>query len=224
VLSPAAVVSQEVRGELRTALDLRKRIVPVLHEPCEIPRQLKLIERLDFTSSGPGYEANLERLCPWIITGILPPNPESERLKFIDELQRVPDNARAFDKTFTKTIALALSKKLSDKQFDALHDLRVHHNRYGHGARGIVRSLAINRIGEPSWEATQIFDILMQLGFLALSADPRERNHADPSYDYTPLFWGYTNLMRYCGIGQLKADQSPLGAENWLSPKDAPTT
>jgi hypothetical protein len=41
VLSPEAVASSEVRGELRSALNLGKRVVPVLYRPCEIPRQLQ---------------------------------------------------------------------------------------------------------------------------------------------------------------------------------------
>src|SRR5437660_4832616 len=44
VLSPASVESREVRGELRTALDLGKPILPVLYRPCEIPRQLRLVQ------------------------------------------------------------------------------------------------------------------------------------------------------------------------------------
>lgn len=50
VLSPDAVASEEVRGELRTAHDLRKPIVPVLFRTCEIPRLLKLIQYVDLSS------------------------------------------------------------------------------------------------------------------------------------------------------------------------------
>ena len=50
VLSPNAVASEEVRGELRTAHDLRKPIVPVLFRKCEIPRLLKLIQYVDLSS------------------------------------------------------------------------------------------------------------------------------------------------------------------------------
>jgi hypothetical protein len=53
VLSPAAVASGEVRGELRTALDENKPIVPVLYQTCRIPRRLKLIQYVDFTACGP---------------------------------------------------------------------------------------------------------------------------------------------------------------------------
>jgi formylglycine-generating enzyme required for sulfatase activity len=59
VLSPAAVASGEVRGELRTALDENKPIVPVLYQKCRIPRRLKLIEHVDFTARGPDDGAAL---------------------------------------------------------------------------------------------------------------------------------------------------------------------
>jgi NAD-dependent dihydropyrimidine dehydrogenase PreA subunit len=53
VLSPVAVDSREVRGEFLTALDENKPIVPVLYQRCRIPRQLRLIQYVDFTSRGP---------------------------------------------------------------------------------------------------------------------------------------------------------------------------
>jgi hypothetical protein len=62
VLSPAAIQSSEVTGELRTALDGRKPIVPVLLEKCPIPRQLKNIQYVDFTSGDPEDEDALNRV------------------------------------------------------------------------------------------------------------------------------------------------------------------
>jgi len=59
VLSPAAIASREVRGELRTALDENKPIVPVLYQTCRIPRQLRLIQHVDFTARGPDDGAAL---------------------------------------------------------------------------------------------------------------------------------------------------------------------
>jgi hypothetical protein len=44
VLSPAAVTSREVRGELRAALNLGKPTIPVLFRSCEIPRQLQNVQ------------------------------------------------------------------------------------------------------------------------------------------------------------------------------------
>jgi tetratricopeptide (TPR) repeat protein len=49
VLSPAAIKSPEVRGELRTALNAGKPILPILYRQCEIPRQLQLIQHVDLT-------------------------------------------------------------------------------------------------------------------------------------------------------------------------------
>jgi hypothetical protein len=62
VLSPASVQSGEVTGELRTALDERKPIVPVLLEECPIPRQLKNIQYVDFTSGDPEDEDALKEV------------------------------------------------------------------------------------------------------------------------------------------------------------------
>jgi tetratricopeptide (TPR) repeat protein len=50
ILSSTSVDSKEVRGELRTALDKNKTIVPILYQSCEIPRQLRLIQYIDFVS------------------------------------------------------------------------------------------------------------------------------------------------------------------------------
>jgi hypothetical protein len=53
VLSPASVESREVRSEWRTAFRANKPIVPVLYRPCRIPRQLGLLQYVDFTARGP---------------------------------------------------------------------------------------------------------------------------------------------------------------------------
>jgi hypothetical protein len=52
VLSPASVASNEVRAELRVALDENKHIIPVLYEPCNVPRQLRLRQTIDMTQPG----------------------------------------------------------------------------------------------------------------------------------------------------------------------------
>jgi hypothetical protein len=51
VLSPASVASNEVRGELRWALNNSKPIVPVLHQACNIPRRLELTQYVNFAGS-----------------------------------------------------------------------------------------------------------------------------------------------------------------------------
>jgi formylglycine-generating enzyme required for sulfatase activity len=62
VLSPAAVESREVRGELRTALDENKPIVPVIRQACQIPRQLRTIQHIDVSSSGLDDETHITQL------------------------------------------------------------------------------------------------------------------------------------------------------------------
>src|SRR5262245_11961924 len=62
VLSPEAVESNEVRGELHTALAEHKQIIPVIHSRCRVPRQLLTIQHIDFTSRGPSNENALKQL------------------------------------------------------------------------------------------------------------------------------------------------------------------
>ncbi len=62
VLSPAAVASQQVQGELQMALDEKKPIVPVLRQACQVPRLLRLIQHIDFTGYSPDDVATLDRL------------------------------------------------------------------------------------------------------------------------------------------------------------------
>ena len=62
VLSPEAVSSDEVRGELRVALNDRKHIVPLLYRPCQVPRQLLLKQHIDFTRSAEVSGASIDRL------------------------------------------------------------------------------------------------------------------------------------------------------------------
>jgi GTPase SAR1 family protein len=62
VLSPEAVASDEVRGELHVALNAHKHVIPVLHRPCEVPRQLLIRQRVDFTQSTEVSEASLDVL------------------------------------------------------------------------------------------------------------------------------------------------------------------
>ena len=76
VLSPAAVQSREVKGELLTALDLHKSIVPVLYRPCPIPRQLRAIQYVDFTGRGPDDEAALALVLDAL--GVSDPVPRAE--------------------------------------------------------------------------------------------------------------------------------------------------
>ena len=63
VLSPDAVESDEVRGELRSALNKKKRIIPVLYRASDIPRQLQSTQYLDVADSGEMTEALVDDLA-----------------------------------------------------------------------------------------------------------------------------------------------------------------
>jgi hypothetical protein len=56
VLSPASVDSDEVQSEWLSAIDEKKVVIPILYQPCQIPRRLKLIQNIDFTSRSPDDE------------------------------------------------------------------------------------------------------------------------------------------------------------------------
>jgi GTPase SAR1 family protein len=77
VLSPEAVASNEVRTELRAALNSGKRIVPLLHRPCEIPRQLLLTQYLDWSGSTAVSAASLDELAEFLRTAKASRQPQS---------------------------------------------------------------------------------------------------------------------------------------------------
>jgi predicted MPP superfamily phosphohydrolase len=62
ILSPNSSESYEVRCELRTALDGKKKIFPILFKKCQIPRQLRVVQYSDFTRSDSDDDINLEAL------------------------------------------------------------------------------------------------------------------------------------------------------------------
>ena len=63
VLSPDAVSSGEVRGELRSALNQKKHIVPVLYRACAVPRQLQNTQYLDASETGEQTETLVDDLA-----------------------------------------------------------------------------------------------------------------------------------------------------------------
>ena len=196
------------------AVDLEKRIVPLLcfprgEAPPEIPRQLRLYQYIDWGAADPGDETLLEQLVPALKGETILP-PPSERKRFLERIKELPDDARAFDPDLSKTQAIDLTRRLTDAQFMGLHNLALYRQS---GSRGLVRSWALDEIGGPNYQAKVILNTLDTFGFLELSSDPRERNDPDPGYDYTPLFWGYTSLLRYLKVGQLSNDDP----DSWLS-------
>lgn len=50
ILSPNSIKSREVRSELRTAFDENKHMIPILYQSCRVPRPLRLIQYIDYTS------------------------------------------------------------------------------------------------------------------------------------------------------------------------------
>lgn len=62
ILSPAAVASKQVRGELQTALEEHKLIVPLVYKTCSIPRVLRLIQHIDFTRTDLGDDVALDQV------------------------------------------------------------------------------------------------------------------------------------------------------------------
>jgi formylglycine-generating enzyme required for sulfatase activity len=90
ILSPAAVASPEVRGELRTALDESKPILPVLYQACRIPRQLRLIQRIDFTSSGPDNATLLGQVLRALGVSITETSEVFETSEVLPEMILIP--------------------------------------------------------------------------------------------------------------------------------------
>ena len=77
VLSPKSVESNEVRAELRTALDEKKAIIPVLYQPARVPRQLRLLQMIDLTTRGPEDEQGLAEVVE--ATGGMASAPAAQR-------------------------------------------------------------------------------------------------------------------------------------------------
>lgn len=80
VLSPAAAESRQVRGELQTALDENKLVVPVLLKQCALPRSLRLIQYVDCTGqySLDGQKINDVACALRAPPGASSPKPPSE--------------------------------------------------------------------------------------------------------------------------------------------------
>jgi len=62
ILSPDSCDSTEVRCELRTALDEKKLVIPVLYRKCRIPRQLRIVQYFDFSSESKNKETLINQI------------------------------------------------------------------------------------------------------------------------------------------------------------------
>jgi formylglycine-generating enzyme required for sulfatase activity/serine/threonine protein kinase len=92
ILSSQAVESREVRGELRIALDKHKPIIPVIHSACQIPRQLLIIQYVDFTSRGPNDEAALRQLLRTLATSTTD-STVAQHVEATDSQRSIPERA-----------------------------------------------------------------------------------------------------------------------------------
>jgi hypothetical protein len=61
IMSPASSQSENVQDEIGYAFQQRKLIIPVLHQPCDIPFRLQRLQYVDFTKD---YDRALARLLP----------------------------------------------------------------------------------------------------------------------------------------------------------------
>jgi len=62
ILSPDAVDSDEVQGELYTFFKEKKPVIPIVYRDCRIPRRLNLIQHMNFTSSDLGDKTKIAEL------------------------------------------------------------------------------------------------------------------------------------------------------------------
>jgi len=66
VLSPDAVSSRDVRGELRRALNKDKSVTPALYRECDIPTPLLPVQYADFTSGNPAEVSAIQHLIEFL--------------------------------------------------------------------------------------------------------------------------------------------------------------
>lgn len=59
ILSPNSVSSQSVLDELYFALEVNKKILPVMYQSCDVPLRIRRIQYCDFTSN---YQIAMNKL------------------------------------------------------------------------------------------------------------------------------------------------------------------
>lgn len=77
ILTPASIASQNVKDEIGYAIDSRKRILPVLLEPCDIPFRMRRFHYVDFTKTDypNGIKMAIKLLTGLINEVTMPPTP-----------------------------------------------------------------------------------------------------------------------------------------------------
>ncbi|TMI62701.1 MAG: toll/interleukin-1 receptor domain-containing protein [Bacteroidetes bacterium] len=83
ILTPASVSSPNVMNEISYALRLKKKVIPLLMEHCEIPLQLSRIQYVDFINS---YKNGIEQLGSTIkdetiFKPVIPPKKSFKKAK-----------------------------------------------------------------------------------------------------------------------------------------------
>jgi uncharacterized protein YegL len=90
ILTPEAIESENVKDEIGYAIDSRKRILPVLLKPCNIPFRLRRFHYVDFTMLD--FDVGIET-AEKLLTGLInqptvprppdiePPKPKPEEMK-----------------------------------------------------------------------------------------------------------------------------------------------
>lgn len=75
ILSPAAVASQNVMDEVSYALGEKKKVIPILAKPCDVPFRLKRLQFVDFTG---GYDKGYRELSAALDGSVAPPGREMD--------------------------------------------------------------------------------------------------------------------------------------------------
>lgn len=77
VLSPISVQSENVKDEVSYALGKKKKIIPLLHQACDIPLRLNRLHYVDFTGT---YEKGFRSLLKELdVPEAPPPSPVAEK-------------------------------------------------------------------------------------------------------------------------------------------------
>jgi DNA-binding beta-propeller fold protein YncE len=78
VLTPASIISQNVKDEIGYAIDTGKHILPVMLEACDIPIRLRRFQYIDFT--GNNYEERFAEIKSLLANKVqLPASPRAEQ-------------------------------------------------------------------------------------------------------------------------------------------------
>jgi hypothetical protein len=131
--------------------------------------------------------------------------------KFLNLIKSKDAGWKGFhDNHYSKDDTIQLTEELSNEEFDSLYYLRLKRdeNLKYKNTRGITKRYALRRISElkyiKEWHIEKIFRSICEYGFFTLSNDEKEALNIDPGFDYSPLFFWYTNLMKYFKIGELE--------------------